>query len=207
MGEAEPARAGRGPGRRRRRPAPGCRSGSRRAGGSRPYRRSAAAAGGPAPGTRWVAGRIHDQGPPVAQLDHIGAVAQAFVDDRVNGRWHGWLLRWIRGCAPITPGGGLPFGEPILQPPGRKALVAQQLHGLVREGTGAAAVGDDLLISGQLGQPPPQLTDRDRDCSGRWPAAYSAAGRTSSTTRSSPSSRRRASSSRVTGSRSSRPPR
>jgi hypothetical protein len=41
-----------------------------------------------------IPGRIDHQGPSVAQLDHIGAVAQAFVDDRVNGG-HGGLLGWI----------------------------------------------------------------------------------------------------------------
>ena len=43
-----------------------------------------------------VAGRVNHQGPPVAQLDHIGAVAETFVDDRVDGG-HGRLLGWIGG--------------------------------------------------------------------------------------------------------------
>ena len=48
-----------------------------------------------------VAGRVDHQRPPVAQLDHIGAVAQAFVDDRVDGG-HGGLLGWIRGQVRVT---------------------------------------------------------------------------------------------------------
>jgi hypothetical protein len=41
-----------------------------------------------------VAGRIHDQGPPVAQLDHIGAVPESLVYDRMD-RGHGRLLRLL----------------------------------------------------------------------------------------------------------------
>ena len=48
-----------------------------------------------------VAGRVDHQRPPLAQLDHIGAVAEAFVDDRVDGG-HGRLLRWIGGQLRVT---------------------------------------------------------------------------------------------------------
>jgi hypothetical protein len=34
---------------------------------------------------RRVAGRVDRQGPPVAQLDQVGAVAETIVDDRVDG--------------------------------------------------------------------------------------------------------------------------
>ena len=48
-----------------------------------------------------VPGRVDHQGPPVAQLDHIGAVAQAFVHDRVDRR-HGRLLGSISGHPRVT---------------------------------------------------------------------------------------------------------
>ena len=163
MGEAEPAGVGRGPGRRRRRrlAAAGQEVGVQVGLGGIG---DPAAASAPAPGTGWV-GTV-DQGPPVAQLDHIGAVAQAFVDDRVNGG-HGRLLGWIRGQVPVT---ARPAACHRGRPPaaGPQSLLAQQADGLVREGAvGAAAVGDDLSVGGQLGQPPPQLTDRDRDRPGQ----------------------------------------
>ena len=117
-----------------------------------------------------IPGRIDDQRPPVAQLDHIGAVAQAFVDDRVNGS-HGGLLGWIRGQVPVTARpAACHSGSPSSSRRAAEALLAQQGHGLVGEGAvGAAAVGDDLPVSGQLGQPPPQLADRDGDRPGQVP--------------------------------------
>src|SRR5918992_1334616 len=66
--------------------------------------------------------------------------------------------------------GCFPFGEPVLQPPSREARLPQDGDGLVGEGAvGAAAVGDDLPVTGQLGQPPAQLADRDRDRFGEVP--------------------------------------
>ena len=45
-----------------------------------------------------VAGRVDDQRPPVAQLDHIGAVAEAFVDDRVDGSMAGSSVGSVVRC-------------------------------------------------------------------------------------------------------------
>jgi hypothetical protein len=48
-----------------------------------------------------VPGRVDHQGTSVAQLDHVGAVAQAFVDNRVDAA-HGRLLGWIGGQVWLT---------------------------------------------------------------------------------------------------------
>jgi hypothetical protein len=97
MGKAKPARPGRedlGAGRGGQFPAAGQEVGMQvglgRVGDLEPPPPGRLQIGG------GVAGRVDDQRPAVAQFDHIGAVAQAFVDDRVDDG-HGRFLRRIRG--------------------------------------------------------------------------------------------------------------
>ena len=116
-----------------------------------------------------VAGRVDHQGPPVAQLDHIGAVAQAFVDDRVNGR-HGGLLGWIRGQVPVTARpaachSGSPSSSRRAEKPSSRSRPRPRARRRSRgRGSRRRPPG-----RGQLGQPPPQLPDRDGDRPGQVP--------------------------------------
>ena len=104
--------------------------------------------------------------------------------------------------APRRPATEDSLGGPL----GTQAGSGQQPDGIVRQhAVLPAAVGDDLGILRQLGEPVGQLLQRDVHRAGRCPAAYSASGRTSRITAASPAPRWRSSSSVSTASVSSGP--